>query len=217
MPRLELVPLVAVLALAPLTASPVSAATTGCIVRAYGIDPDPAGLNVRKTPSTSGAVVGKLFSSTDEETNQSTGPWFTMTGFSAGWVKLRGADPTTIGVDSTVEKRNYQGAGWVSAARVTVSLTPPADETYFVKREHKAYAKPSFRSKVVEDWATTNARLQYANLGSDPLIVGCSGRWVKLTYRISGYIDRTGEWTPYENGDPEFGRPITAWVYGETK
>jgi hypothetical protein len=217
---MRIVPLVAVVAgvaLAPLSADPASAATSGCNVRGYGIDADSAGLNVRATPSTSGKVVGKLFSSPDEETNQSTGPWFTITGVSNGWVKVRGADSTTVAADSATEKQNYQGAGWVSAARVTVSLATPADETYFIKREHKAYAKPSFRSKVVEDWATTNARLQYQNLGTDPLIVDCSGRWVKLKYRISGYIDRTGEWTPYENGDTELGRPITAWVYGETK
>jgi hypothetical protein len=217
MPRFALVPLVAVLVISPLTASPVRAATSGCNVRGYGIDADSAGLNVRATPSTSGKVVGKLFSSPDEETNQSTGPWFTITGVSNGWVKVRGADPTTIAVDSTTEKQNYQGAGWVSTARVTVSLTTPADETYFTKREHKAYAKPSFRSKVVEDWATTNARLQYENLGTDPVIVDCTGRWVKLKYRVSGFVDRTGEWNPYANDDEEFGRPVTAWVYGETK
>jgi hypothetical protein len=201
----------------PLIAAPAGAATSGCNVRSYGIDPDPDGLNVRATPSKSGRVIGKLFSSPDEETNQSTGPWFTMTGFSTGWVKLRDADPTTIVVDSTTEQKNFQGVGWVSASRVTMSLNTPADEAYFTKREHKAYATPSFQAKVVEDWATTNARFQYENLGTDPLILDCTGRWAKLRYRISGYIDRTGEWTPYERGDEEYGRSVTAWVYGETK
>jgi hypothetical protein len=192
-----------------------AAAVEKCNVRGYGIDPDPFGLNVRNTSSKSGRVVGKLFSSSDEETGQMTGPWFTITGYANRWVRMRDADAKTIGVDTAKEKVNYQGAGWVSADRVTVSLSTPTDETYFTKREHKSYSKPSFQASVVEDWASTNARLQYDNLGSDPLIVGCSGRWVKLVYRISGYIDRTGEWTSYETSDPEFGRPITAWLYGE--
>jgi hypothetical protein len=193
-----------------------AATTTNCTARGYGLDPDQAGLNVRKTPSATGTILGKLFSSPDEETNQSTGPWFTISGFSSGWVKIKGADPVTIAIDSPTDKKNFQGSGWVSATLVTLSLSEPTDVAYFVNRIHKAYAKPSFQSNVVEDWATTNARLQYSNLGSNPVILGCSGRWVKLQYRISGYIDRTGEWTPYANGDAEFGSPVTGWIYGET-
>jgi SH3-like domain-containing protein len=67
-----------------------------CQSRAYVVDPDPQGLNVRQDPSTSGVIVGKLPLNSDVQVLAHQGNWF----------KISPLSPELQGIE-------FQGSGWV--------------------------------------------------------------------------------------------------------
>lgn len=178
-----------------------------CAALGRSVDQDPAGLNVRAAPSASAPVLGRLYSMEDPEAHHGgwparIGPEFTIREVRDGWVRIEGADAVSEGVDGT--RRNYTGAGWVSANLVEPIIVPD-DISHPANR---GYDRPQFDTLAVDPNGTTNIEQYGRVLRRSPRITACSGAWLELDYVRMGWLGPNGRWRAYP--PRERGR-VRAW------
>jgi SH3-like domain-containing protein len=137
----------------------VAAAAVRCDLRAYVVDPDPAGLNVRSGPGKLQAVVGVL---PPHEYSVEV----RVTGATGQWLRIEGGEEQDTG------RVVFSGAGWVYGpmlATQTKDYGGPDPEAPRVK----LYREPSLRAAVV---------LRLPN-ETEVNLVGCKGRWARVRHR----------------------------------
>ena len=135
-------------------ASPV----TRCDVKAYVIDQDPRGMNVRSGPSSTSKVTGNL------PTVKADGVEVHITGSQGDWVRIDRAQEQ--GTDE--ERILFKGAGWVYAPLLAV------DGVGGIEGGTKIYKMPSTRSPVL---TTMDAG------GEGATVRGCQGKWTYIKYQ----------------------------------
>ena len=185
--RLPIVAIACVTALAPgARAQPLeTAGATTCDVRAFAIDPDPRGTNVRSAPRANASVIGHLVPLTRIERDTLVGVEFDIVGSKDGWLLIRNGRPEGGLILDAAHKAD--GRGWISGRLAATTL-----------------ALPAFRSAPHRD-APEVARL----MGD---ISGPDGSWGPYSVAISvvhgcqgGYIDVTVT--------PPRGKPVRGWSY----
>jgi hypothetical protein len=179
-----------------------------CAAAGRSVDQDRAGLNVRAAPSTSARVLGRLYSVLDPEelthgSRERYGPIFWIREARDGWVRIEGAASESEGADGEV-RRNYTGAGWVSASFVDPSIV----STRTGDPGERGYAGPDFSAPVADPDGLTNIERMHRNLGQHPRVVGCQGPWVQLDYIRVGRLGANGVWADFPASER---RPARAW------
>jgi hypothetical protein len=194
-------------------AAPALVEPTACDASGFSIDQDRGGLNVRDSPSTTGKIVGKLYSVTDPEfAGELFGPRFAIRDVKAGWVLIANADPTSEEVGGET-KNNYTGVGWVSAKKIRGVLYAQDLASPLAK----SYSRAGTDSKVVDADGLTNAGNMKDEFGSYPRVDACSGEWLQVTYRQSGFLNSNKKWVKYTAAQRKKRPPITAWLHSIPK
>lgn len=168
----------------------------GCAALGRSVDQDPAGLNVRAGPSASSPMLGRLYSVEDVESHHGgwpprIGPEFTIREVRDGWVRIEGAEAVSEGVNGT--RRNYTGAGWVSANLVEPIIVPSSTSD----PANRGYDRPQFDTLVVDQNGTTNIEQNGRMLRRSARITACSGEWLELDYLRMGWLGPNGRWRDY--------------------
>ncbi len=191
--------------------APRRAAPTTCDASGFSIDQDRNGLNVRDAPSTKGKILGKLYSVSDPEVDDGElfGPRFSIREVRAGWVLISGADPVSEEINGGELKQNYTGVGWVSAKKVrgiayAKDMSSPLTSSF---------TEPSATAKVSDPDGLTNVNNMKEAFGSYPTVASCSGEWLQLTYRQSGYLNTNKKWVKYTTAQRQKRAPVTAWLH----
>jgi hypothetical protein len=168
-----------------------------CAAAGRSTDQDRAGLNVRAAPSASARIVGRLYSVADPEAHHGGwppryGPVFAIRDARNGWVRIEGAAAESEGYDGEV-RRNYTGAGWVSANYVeaTIVMVGTGDPA------RQGYSGPAFESAVADPDGLTNIERMTRTLRRPARVVGCSGAWVQLEYVRMGRLGRDERWRDF--------------------
>ncbi|MFL6227428.1 MAG: SH3 domain-containing protein [Pyrinomonadaceae bacterium] len=143
------------------TVNPASVvdATTKCEVQAFVVDPDPAGLNVRRAPDKDAAVITKL----------KHGDYtiaVAITGATGQWARIRDAEAEETG-DAL-----FKGPGWVYAPLLATQARGKYG-TNLDKPVVKVLREPDKHSAVV----TTLPVETQVN------VIGCRGDWVQVRYK----------------------------------
>jgi SH3-like domain-containing protein len=140
---------------------------TRCDLRAYVVDPDPHGLNVRSGAGKASPVVGTIKYSTEATVG------VMVVGATGQWVLIRDAETQEDGVSA------FKGQGWVYApmlatqTRGYTGLDPDAPKVKIFKAQSK-------RSAVV----TVLPNETEVNL------IGCKGAWAQVRYKkFEGWLD----------------------------
>jgi SH3-like domain-containing protein len=131
---------------------------TRCDVKAYVIDQDPHGMNVRSAPSNTAKVIGNL------PTVKAEGVEVHITGSSGDWVRIDRAQEQ--GTDDG--RILFKGAGWVYAPLLAV------DGVGGIEGGTKIYGTPSTKSPIL-------ARMDAG--GDGATLRGCQGKWTYIKYR----------------------------------
>jgi SH3-like domain-containing protein len=134
-----------------------------CDVRAYVIDRDPAGLNVRSGPAKNSKIIGNLPNQKVE------GIGVHITGSSGDWVRI----DLAVEEGGEQEQTFFKGAGWVYSSLLGVSGMA------ITNGGTNLYQEANTKSRIV-------ARIPG---GDDDVIVrGCRGRWLYVEYKkIKGW------------------------------
>ena len=141
----------------------ISAAPVPCHLRAYVIDPDPQGLNVRRGPGKTYDVIARLKASDQVIV--------LITGGSGNWMKVEGAN--AVG-DTPV----YEGAGWAYGPMLGLTTRYNGKGP---RREVLVFKEPRAGSEVVGRIAEE----------VEVAVTGCKDDWVKIRYRsVEGWLDR---------------------------
>jgi uncharacterized protein YgiM (DUF1202 family) len=97
-----------------------------CLTKAYVIDSSDNGLNVRRQPSSSGKILGRLPKNTEVN----------VLGTQGNWILVSVVDPIA-------QKVSFRNEGWVYSSLLGVSVSG------YEQKSVNLYSKPSVRSKVV--------------------------------------------------------------------
>jgi hypothetical protein len=191
-----------------LTALLAMQAAPACAAAGRSVDQDPAGLNVRAAPSASARIVGRLHSVADPEAHHGGwppryGPIFWIRGTRDGWVRIEGAAAESEGVDGEV-RRNYTGAGWVSANYVEATIVQVGTGD----PARQGYMRPDFGAGVVDPDGLTNIEQMHREMRRPARVVACSGPWVQLDYFRMGRPGPDGIWREFS---PRERIPARAW------
>jgi len=158
---------------------------TSCEVRAFAIDPDPKGSNVRSAPRPNAPIVGHLKPLTRIERDTLVGVEFDIVGSRDGWLLIRNGRPEGGLTLDAAHARD--GRGWISGKLAATTL-----------------ALPPLRSEPRRD-APEVAHLMGDGSGPD-------GSWGPYSVAITtvhgcqgGYIDVTVT--------PPKGKPVRGWSY----
>jgi SH3-like domain-containing protein len=144
-----------------------------CAIAGYIADMDPNGLNVRAAPDKTGKIVKRLVRGTGDISLD------IIASAGNGWVKI-----TNAWHGDTNEE--FKESGWVFASLLATGTkgSPNYDSPA------RLYSTPSKKSKV----------LMQIPSESEVIIVDCSGRWAKVSYK------GTAGWLAGEN---QCGSPFT--------
>ena len=159
-----------ILAVAALAyANGAMAQITPCKVTLDIADQDPAGLNVRASPS--GPIIAKVKA-------QSRWVELEVTGQDGAWARIKSATMEADENDNATDTVLWKGVGWVAFSKLGVSE--------FDSRS-RFHAAPSEQAKVVLSLES------HHDEGIDPeAILGCDGDWLKV--RIKGVVGWTHTW-----------------------
>jgi SH3-like domain-containing protein len=146
---------------------PASAAETDtkvvpCDCKAYVVDPDPAGLNVRGGPGTANPVLATLPTNRPVEV--------TITGSVEKWMRISDAyifveDAPTGDITMTVQ-------AWLYGPLLAVGLRPGG-------RPVRIFSDPDVTSQVLTE----------PPVDAEVTLVGCKGKWLKVKYeKIEGWL-----------------------------
>jgi SH3-like domain-containing protein len=129
-----------------------------CDVRAYVIDREPGGLNVRSGPVKTSKVIGNLPNSKVE------GIGVHITGASGEWVRIDKA----VEEGGDTERTFFQGEGWVYAALLGV----------------EGMAITEGGTNLYQDTTTKSRVIIRVPGGDDSVKVrGCNGQWLYVEYK----------------------------------
>lgn len=133
-------------------------AVTRCDVRAYVIDRDPKGMNVRSGPGSEHKVIGNL-------PNQSVnGIGVHITGSQGDWVRI----DLAVEEGGEEERTFFEGEGWLYGPLLGV------DGVGGIEGGTKLYREPTERSRVL-------GRLVAGGEGAT--VRGCRGKWMYVEHR----------------------------------
>lgn len=152
-----------------------------CYVAAFAHDDDPAGLNIRSSPSASGRIVGRA------PMLGTYGMEFSVTGAKGGWLRVEGGE-YPLGTDELGPKaKPFKGTGWVNGMRL---VTQAYDRELFVLPHRLSGVVARIDNKGGGPTAIDNA-----GAGLVQGIRGCLGRWIEMDVRMpSGAVHRG--WMP---------------------
>jgi hypothetical protein len=125
-------------------------------------DPDPAGRNVRDTPSLTGAVLGTI----PAQGALDFPATFEILESRNGWLKIRNAGFDTALVGDKVPA-SYAGEGWISGKGVRVTV-----------QAQLGFAAPSHDAPWLVDGRPEN----HLDSVKQRAIVGCAGNWVLVDW-----------------------------------
>lgn len=154
---------------------------TDCNIEAFVIDPDPAGLNVRESPTAKSAIVGGV------RFNE-LGTVVTVVGSENGWLLITGAEPT--------DEEPYEIRGWVSGQMVGTSLRCPDDEP-----------GPDCMVSLHAERDTSSAVVRKLPLDETVRVVGCKGKWVEAQTMKGAKAERAKGWL---EPDAQCPNPLTS-------
>jgi hypothetical protein len=141
--------------------------TTTCNFGAFVTETDPAGLNVRQKPSTSGKILGILPPVFDGEDFGGVMFEVNIIGSNNGWFKIDSAgDNTTL--TGEPERTGFSGEGWVSGRKLTVK-----------SMANHGYAEPNVRSAIV---LKIEGGMDNGYLTSAGQLIACQGHWALVEY-----------------------------------
>ena len=129
--------------------------STRCDVKAYVIDRDPKGMNVRNGPGSTHKVIGNL-PNRDVE-----GISVHITGAQGDWVRI----DLAVEEGGAEERTFFKGEGWLYAPLLGV------DGVGWIEGGTKLYAEPAESSRVL-------GRLQAG--GDGATVQGCRGQWMYI-------------------------------------
>jgi len=136
--------------------------TTPCDFKAWAMDPDPKGLNVRAAPDAAAEVIARFVERTKEANGQYVE--FRAHGFKNGWLLVEGGEYGDYG-DPPPRTPVYKGWGWVSASLVGGALT-------------------SIDGDGLHEAPTDGSKARPLGRGIDEIkvrkILGCAPNWVKV-------------------------------------
>lgn len=136
---------------------------SACVdIDGYLDDHDPAGRNVRDTPSTAGALLGVV----PPQGKLDFPPSFTILESRHGWLKIKNAAFDTQLVGNVVPQ-TFSGEGWISGKGVRVTL-----------QTQLGFAAPSHDAP----WLVDGRPDHYFDGVKQSAIVGCSGHWVLVDW-----------------------------------
>lgn len=149
------------------TPEPAKPVTRPCDVRAYVIDEDPKGLNVRSEPNAKSKILGALPPMTD----------ITIVGVQGGWLRIGSAESEIVDTGEMVT--GLPQSGWISRRLVGTDT-----RNYAEVSEYFLHEAPDKKSKVVTD--PREAILP---------IVDCDGAWVKVEAKDgkAGWLEPGGQ------------------------
>jgi hypothetical protein len=193
--------------------------STVCTASGDSTDQDPNGLKVRASPNAAAKVVGKLFSTPDPQStgSETFGPRFAITDVKPGWVKINNAEPEAGNDDGPV-KKNYTGAGWISAKKAKGNFYTEVHNQTIDSAWSGPYDPASDAAvEVLDPDGLENALRMKATFGSYPLVLACKGEWLQITYRQTGYLDAKKKWVAYSSTERKARPTVTAWLKSSVK
>lgn len=174
---------------APNGRHPLPAGVTACAFDALPNDPDPNGLNIRSSPGTSGAVLGRLAPFSSKDLQEAILPQFHVIGAKSGWFLIEGAayNPALIatlelGRHAVKPPKLYAGRGWVSGKLISTGLLTPALK-----------ARPS-----ADAADTVSLQGSYDLHNPDGTTCKGCGGYGSQDIRTGAILDCTGEWFEVE-------------------
>jgi hypothetical protein len=139
------------------------AGASACSIKAFAIDRDPKGSNIRSAPSADASVIAHLPPLWRLDPSTLTGAEFEVLGSRNGWLLIQ--NPKAVQYDDKTA-RPFNGQGWISGALVGVTIDdgpllarPSADAPVVAKSEGGSYDVKrvhACRDKFVEVTATPN-------------------------------------------------------------
>jgi hypothetical protein len=142
---------------------------TPCSFGAFVQESDPAGLNVRKTASLSGKIVGTLPSVI--ESNELEGYQvkieLDILGSNNGWFQITNAHDNTS-LSGKPPRPVFSGTGWVSGRKLTVK-----------SQAKKAFAQPDIKSPVVFS-LRDGSSFDNDEIVQAVQLISCQGQWVQV-------------------------------------
>ncbi len=140
-------------------AQSVEPASVRCDVQAYVVDPDPAGLNVRRGPDKASPVIAALKSADGTV-------MVTIKGMTGQWARIEDAE-----VEETSDSV-FKGPGWVYAPLLATQARGPYGPN-LDKPVVKVFREADRRSAVVT----------MLPVETQVNIIGCRGDWAEVRYK----------------------------------
>jgi hypothetical protein len=155
------------LAVAPIGAAQAAgveaAGASVCLIKAFAIDRDPKGSNIRSAPRADAPVIAHLPPLWHLDPSTLAGAEFEVVGSRDGWLLIQ--NPKAVQYDNKTA-RLFDGQGWISGALVAVTIDdgpllarPSADAPVVAKSENGSYDVKRVHGclgKFVEVTATPN-------------------------------------------------------------
>jgi len=141
-----------------------TAGATACEVRAFAIDRDPKGTNVRSAPRANAPIIGHLVPMIRIDKDEYSGVDFDIVAFKDGWFLIKNGSNDGLKLDAT---HKDDGRGWISARVVSVQLRVPALRSA-PRREAREIAH-----LVGDNWGPDSVTVSAVH--------GCQGPYMEVT------------------------------------
>ena len=141
-----------------------TAGATACEVRAFAIDRDPKGTNVRSAPSAKAPIIGHLVPMIRVGGDDYSGVEFDIVAFKDGWFLIKNGSDGGLKLDAA---HKDDGRGWISARLVSVQLRVVA------LRSAPRRDAPEIAHLRGENWGPDS--------GTVSAVHACQGPYMKVT------------------------------------
>ncbi|HEX8164129.1 MAG TPA: SH3 domain-containing protein [Pyrinomonadaceae bacterium] len=140
---------------------------TRCDIRAYVVDPDPRGLNVRSGAGKAFPVVGTIKHFSDATVG------VTVVGATGQWVLIKDAETQEEGASA------FKGSGWVYAPMLATQT-----------RNYTGLDPDAPRVKIFKAQSRRSAVVTVLPNETEVNLVGCKGAWAQVRYKkFEGWLD----------------------------
>jgi hypothetical protein len=141
--------------------------STTCNLVAFVTETDPAGLNVRQKPSTSGKILGVLPPIIDGVEIGGVMAGVHIISSNNGWFKIDSSWDNSE-LTGKPQLAAFSGEGWISGRKLTVK-----------SMANHGYAEPNVRSAIV---LKINGGMDNGYLTSAGQLIACQGHWALVEY-----------------------------------